>query len=118
MFQQNKGVSQVRERYGIQEQGLQHRTKEKDIIGMMKKGDPRSWQLCIRPGEVKKCGVLELSHWAGESGDVEWSFWGIIRLYLLIPWMYNLRYSPLLLGIYLFIYMDALFYCASFHCAL
>ena len=45
MFQQNKGVSQVRGRYGVQEQGLQRRTKEKDIIGMTKKGDPRSWQL-------------------------------------------------------------------------
>lgn len=94
MFQQNKGVSQVRGRYGVQEQGLQRRTKEKDIIGMTKKGDPRSWQLWIRPGEVKKCRVLELSHWAGESGDVEWSFWGIIHLYSLIPWIYNLWYSP------------------------
>ena len=40
-FHQNKRVSQVRERYRVQEQGLQHRTKKKNIIGMRKKGDPR-----------------------------------------------------------------------------
>ena len=42
VFHQNKGISQATGRYRVQEKEPQDRIKEKDVVGMIKKGNPMS----------------------------------------------------------------------------
>lgn len=68
MFCPNKGVSQVRRRYGVQEQGLQHRIKEKNITGMMKKAGSRSTAM--------KYAWRGQEMWSSRTFTLCWREWG------------------------------------------